>query len=145
MAINDMVEHLGAVPIFEGCSKKELQTIARQVREISHDEGYVIATEGDAGAGLFVIAEGEADVTIGGKKVNHLEKGDFFGEMAILGGGRRNATVTVSSQAELLVLFGTEFRALEQQFPDAARLIRAKVEERLARGKQPVSPGDPLP
>ena len=49
MAINDMVEHLAGVPIFDGCSKKELQTIARQVREISHDAGYVIATEGEPG------------------------------------------------------------------------------------------------
>ena len=63
-----------------------------------------------------------------------LGPGDFFGEMAILGPGRRNATVTVASPVELLVLFGTEFRALESQHPQVAELIRQKVSERVERG-----------
>jgi len=120
VAINDMVEHLAGVPIFEGCSKKELQTIARQVREISHDEGYVLATEGDPDAGLFVIAEGEADVTIGGKKVNHLEKGDFFGEMALLDGGPRTATVTATTPITLYALTEWVFRGLLAEHPSIA-------------------------
>ena len=120
MAINDMVENLGDVPIFKGCSKKELQTIARQVREISHDAGYVIATEGDPGAGLFVIADGQADVTIGGKKVNHLEEGDFFGEMALLDGGPRTATVTATTPITLYALTEWVFRGLLAEHPSIA-------------------------
>ena len=120
MAISDMVEHLGGVPIFQGCSKKELQTIARQVREIDHEAGYVIATEGDPGAGLFVIADGEADVTIGGKKVNHLEAGDFFGEMALLDGGPRTATVTATTPITLYALTEWVFRGLLAEHPSIA-------------------------
>ena len=131
MAINDMVEHLGGVPIFEGCSKKELQTIARQVREISHDEGYVIATEGDPGAGLFVIADGEADVTIGGKKVNHLEKGDFFGEMALLDGGPRTATVTATTPITLYALTEWVFRGLLAEHPSIAMRTLETMASRL--------------
>jgi CRP-like cAMP-binding protein len=131
VAINDMVEHLGGVPIFQGCSKKELQTIARQVREISHDEGYVIATEGDPGAGLFVIAEGEADVTIGGKRVNHLEKGDFFGEMALLDGGPRTATVTATTPIILYALTEWVFRGLLAEHPSIAMRTLETMASRL--------------
>jgi CRP-like cAMP-binding protein len=131
VAINDMVEHLGGVPIFEGCSKKELQTIARQVREISHDAGYVIATEGDPGAGLFVIADGEADVTIGGKKVNHLEKGDFFGEMALLDGGPRTATVTATAPITLYALTEWVFRGLLAEHPSIAMRTLETMASRL--------------
>ncbi len=131
MAINDMVEHLAGVPIFEGCSKKELQTIARQVREISHDAGYVIATEGDPGAGLFVIADGEADVTIGGKKVNHLEKGDFFGEMALLDGGPRTATVTATTPITLYALTEWVFRGLLAEHPSIAMRTLETMASRL--------------
>ncbi|MFL5791166.1 MAG: cyclic nucleotide-binding domain-containing protein [Actinomycetota bacterium] len=120
MSISDVAEHLRTVPIFEGCSKKDLQTIARQVREISHDAGYVIATEGDPGAGLFVIAEGEADVTIGGKKVNHLKTGDFFGEMALLDGGPRTATVTSTTPITLYALTEWVFRGLLAEHPTIA-------------------------
>jgi CRP-like cAMP-binding protein len=120
VAINDVVEHLAVVPIFDGCSKKDLQTVARQVREISHDAGYVVATEGDPGAGLFVIAEGEADVSIGGKKVNHLKAGDFFGEMALLDGGPRTATVTSTTPIKLYALTEWVFRGLLVEHPTIA-------------------------
>ena len=131
MAINDMVEHLGGVPIFEGCSKKDLQTIARQVREITHDAGYVIATEGDPGAGLFVIGDGEADVTIGGKRVNHLEAGDFFGEMALLDGGPRTATVTATTPITLYALTEWVFRGLLAEHPSIAMRTLETMASRL--------------
>jgi CRP-like cAMP-binding protein len=131
VAINDMVEHLGGVPIFEGCSKKDLQTIARQVREITHDAGYVIATEGDPGAGLFVIADGEADVTIGGKRVNHLEGGDFFGEMALLDGGPRTATVTATTPITLYALTEWVFRGLLAEHPSIAMRTLETMASRL--------------
>ena len=133
MAINDVVEHLGSVPIFDGCSKKDLQTIARQVREISHDAGYVIATEGDPGAGLFVIVEGEADVTIGGKKVNHLKAGDFFGEMALLDGGPRTATVTATTAITLYALTEWVFRGLLVEHPTIAMRTLETMVGRLRR------------
>lgn len=109
---SDLVQQLSEVPIFAGCTKKELQTIAKTIREIDHPAGTVIATEGEPGAGLFIIEKGEADVTIGGKKVNHLKKGDFFGEMALLDGGPRTATVTATTDIELWALTEWVFRGL---------------------------------
>lgn len=127
----ERVEHLGKVPIFAGCTKKELQTIARQVREISHEAGYVVATEGEPGAGLFVIDEGEADVTIGGRKVNHMKAGEFFGEMALLDGGPRTATVTATTDITLFALTEWVFRGLLAEHPSIAMRTLETMASRL--------------
>ena len=120
MGINDLVERLGQVPMFSGCSKKELTAIAKTVREINHPAGTVIASEGDPGAGLFIIFRGNADVTIGGKRVNRLTDGDFFGEMALLDGGPRTATVTATTDIQLYALTEWVFRGLLVEHPTIA-------------------------
>ena len=64
----ETVSRLAKVPLFSDCSQRELQTIARVVRDISHPAGTVIAREGEPGVGLFVILDGTAEVSIGGRK-----------------------------------------------------------------------------
>jgi CRP/FNR family transcriptional regulator, cyclic AMP receptor protein len=127
----ELVEHLSRVPIFESCSKKELQTIAKQVREITHEAGHVIAAEGEPGAGLFVIDAGEADVTIGGRKVNHMKAGEFFGEMALLDGGPRTATVTATTDITLYALTEWVFRGLIAEHPGIAMRTLETMASRL--------------
>jgi CRP-like cAMP-binding protein len=61
--------------------------------------------------------------------VRTLRSGDFFGELAILGDGRRTATVTTASPSQVLVLFGTEFRRLQQEFPETAGRIESALRE----------------
>ena len=68
MSTKEVVTRLAKVPLFSGCTQKDLQTIARVVKDIDHEDGTVIAREGEPGIGLFVIADGTAEVTIGGKK-----------------------------------------------------------------------------
>ncbi len=89
--------------------------------------------EGASGYTFFVILEGTVDVDRGGELIETLGPGDFFGEMAILGSGRRNATVTASTRVELVVLFGTVFRTMESEHPDVAERIKRKVAERVER------------
>jgi CRP-like cAMP-binding protein len=116
----DVVASLSKVPLFSGCSSRELQTIARAVKPIDHPKGTVIAREGEPGIGLFVIKSGKADVSIGGKKKAALDAGDFFGEIALLDGGPRTATVTASSDIQLLGLTEWVFRGLMQEHPSIA-------------------------
>lgn len=128
MAAKDTVERLSRVPIFSGCSNKELLTIAKVVRPIQHSKGSVIAKEGEPGAGLFVIDKGEADVTIGGRKVNHLREGEFFGEMALLDGGPRTATVVATTDISLFALSEWVYRGLLVEHPSIAfRTLEAVV------------------
>jgi CRP/FNR family transcriptional regulator, cyclic AMP receptor protein len=116
----DIAGQLAKVPLFSECSKKDLQMIARVVKDIDHPANTVIAREGDPGVGLFIIVEGEADVTIGGQKKASLSPGDFFGEIALLDGGPRTATVTATADMKLLGLTEWVFRGLMQEHTSIA-------------------------
>jgi CRP/FNR family transcriptional regulator, cyclic AMP receptor protein len=133
---SELVERLASVPMFSGCSKKELQAVAKTIRQIEHPTGTVIATEGEPGAGLFVIEEGDAEVTIGGKRVNQLHAGDFFGEMALLDGGPRTATVTATTDIKLWALTEWVFRGLLVEHPTIALRTLEAMASRLRNATQ---------
>jgi CRP/FNR family cyclic AMP-dependent transcriptional regulator len=111
---------LHSVPIFSDCGPKDLAAVSRGLKEVNHKAGTVIAREGDPGVGLFIIVEGEAKVTIGGKLKAKLGPGDFFGEIALLDGGPRTATVTAETAVKLLGLTEWVFRGLLQEHPAIA-------------------------
>jgi CRP-like cAMP-binding protein len=126
VSTKEVVTRLSQVPLFSGCTQRDLQTIARVVKDIDHGSGTVIAREGEPGIGLFVIADGTAEVTIGGSKKATLGPGDFFGEIALLDGGPRTATVTATSDMRLLGLTEWVFRGLMQEHPSiAVRVLQA--------------------
>jgi CRP/FNR family cyclic AMP-dependent transcriptional regulator len=116
----EVVSQLEKVPLFSDCSQRELQTISKAVKDVDHPAGTVIAREGEPGVGLFVISDGTADVTIGGKKKATLSRGDFFGEIALLDGGPRTATVTANTDVKLLGLTEWVFRGLMHEHPNIA-------------------------
>ena len=125
----EVSERLSKVPMFSECTKRELQAIARAVKEIEHPEGHVIAREGDRGVGFFLITDGKANVSIGGKNRARLGPGDFFGEIALLDRGPRTATVTAASPVRLLGLTAWVFRGLIEEHPS----IGIKLLEVLAK------------
>jgi CRP-like cAMP-binding protein len=127
----DTVGALANVPLFAGCSQRELKAIASVVRDITHRAGTVIAREGEPGVGLFVIIEGEADVSIGGRKKATLGPGDFFGEIALLDGGPRTATVTAKTDVQLLGLTEWVFRGLMAEHPSIALKTLQQMATRL--------------
>jgi len=129
----EVVAQLERVPLFSECSQRDLQTIARVVKDIDHPAGTVIAREGDPGIGLFVITKGTADVSIGGRKKVTLGPGDFFGEIALLDGGPRTATVTAVSDVSLLGLTEWVFRGLMQEHPSIALKTLQQMAGRLRR------------
>lgn len=120
MTVSGIATRLGEIPIFAGCTKREISTIAKVVREVDHGVGAVVAAEGEPGAGLFIIDRGEAEVTVGGQKVNQLGPGDFFGEMALLDGGPRTATVTATTDLHMYALTSWVFRGLVSEHPQIA-------------------------
>jgi CRP/FNR family transcriptional regulator, cyclic AMP receptor protein len=120
VGVGKIASELGKVPLFSGCSQRELQVVARAVREINHKAGTVIAREGEPGIGLFVITEGTASVSIGGANKGTIRPGEFFGEIALLDGGPRTATVTADTDVKLLGLTEWVFRGLVRQNPSIA-------------------------
>jgi CRP-like cAMP-binding protein len=136
---SQIVAKLGEVPIFSGCSRRELSLIARAAKEVSHRQGTVIAREGDRGIGLFMILEGQCEVTIGGKRKAKLGPGEFFGEIALLDGGPRTATVTALTNVKLVGITGWVFRGLLMEHPSIALKTLEAVAGRLrAVSKEPV-------
>lgn len=120
MGTKEVVTQLGMVPLFSECSQRDLQTIARVVKDVEHRKGTVIAREGEPGVGLFVIVDGTADVSIGGQRKAKLGPGEFFGEIALLDGGPRTATVTAATDIKLLGLTEWVFRGLMLEHPTVA-------------------------
>ena len=139
MAQQDATTRLAQVPIFSECTKRELTIIGRAAKEVSHREGTVIAREGERGVGLFLILEGQCKVTIGGKTKAKLGPGDFFGEVALLDGGPRTATVTALTPVRLVGITGWVFRGLLMEHPAIALKTLEAVAGRLrAVSKEPV-------
>lgn len=93
-----------------------------------------MVTEGQAGYAFYVLESGKATVTRDGDELRTLEPGDFFGEIAILGGGRRTATVTATEPVVAWVMFGTTFRTLQMARPDVAEALQDAMRQRLATG-----------
>jgi CRP-like cAMP-binding protein len=133
------VSQISKVPIFSGCSKRELAIIARASKMVSHKEGTVIAREGERGIGLFLIVEGQCKISIGGKTKAKLGPGDFFGEVALLDGGPRTATVTAMTPVRLIGITGWVFRGLLMEHPSIALKTLEAVAGRLRSvSKEPV-------
>jgi CRP-like cAMP-binding protein len=124
---------LAAIPLFSSMSDDELAETACLFEHETVSAGVQVAGEGCTGYSFFVIADGNAVVTDDGRELSTLGPGDHFGEIALLGNGRRSATVTTTTPARLLVMFGTEFRRLERAHPEiAARLADAATERQAA-------------
>lgn len=139
MAEASAVSQISKVPIFSGCSKRELAIIARASKMVLHKEGTVIAREGERGIGLFLIVEGQCKISIGGKTKAKLGPGDFFGEVALLDGGPRTATVTAMTAVRLIGITGWVFRGLLMEHPSIALKTLEAVAGRLRSvSKEPV-------
>jgi len=123
------------VPLFESLSPDELKAIATLTDLRQEDAGASLVGEGAPGYSLFVLQEGTATVTSGGETVTTLGPGDFFGEIALLGEGVRTATVTAASPVTLIVMFGSDFRVFERDFPEASAAMKQAMADRLERAR----------
>lgn len=114
---------LKAVPLFAGCSSKQIQFIATQVEDMDFAAGRVLCKEGQSGADFFVLLSGAADVTRKGRKIAKMAPGDFFGEIALVDGGPRTATVTTTAPSRCLVLGPRQFQNVLHQDTDIAHSV----------------------
>lgn len=125
------LEHLQEVPMFSVCSKQELQMIARAGTDLVFAAGRTIVREDTAGYEFFVICDGKAIVSREGHDVATLGPGDFFGELALLHPGPRNATVTAETKVEAIVVSAQELRSLLEGAPGLTYKLLAGMAARL--------------
>jgi CRP-like cAMP-binding protein len=124
------VADLAGVPLFAPLTDEERAALAPWFESTSVSPGVALASEGAAGYSFYVLVDGAAVVTLEGETVATYGSGDFFGEMAILGGGRRHATVTTTEPSRVLSMFGTEFRRLEQELPHVGAVLEEAMRKR---------------
>ena len=125
------IELLRRVPLFERCSKRELAQIAALADELDLPSARDLTREGTAGWEFIVLVEGEADVVRKGRKVNELGPGDFVGEISLVTGRPRTATVRTRGPARILVLAATGFRTLMRDVPAIQDKVLAAITARL--------------
>jgi CRP-like cAMP-binding protein len=106
------VDLLKRVPLFSDLDRKELGRVANSMKERTFGAGETVTAEGQTGIGFFVIADGEAKVTVGGQERRRLGPGDYFGEVALLNESARTATITAESDLKCYGLTSWEFRPL---------------------------------
>ena len=129
---NAKVDLLKSVPLFAGCSKKELDALAVIADEIDLREGATLTREGQPGREFFVLIDGDVEVSQGGEEIARLGAGDWFGEIALLTKASRTATVTAGSPVRLLVVTDRAFRQVLETTPSIAVKMLERVGERLA-------------
>ena len=130
-------EQLAGSSLFASLRPEQLEAVASLMDITSASPGATLVGEGAPGFSLFVLLEGTADVTREDLPLSTLRAGDFFGEIALIEEARRTATVTATSQVTLAVMYGSDFRVFERDFPHAARQMKEATAQRLERGRSP--------
>ncbi|TML15151.1 MAG: cyclic nucleotide-binding domain-containing protein [Actinobacteria bacterium] len=120
------------IPLFKHCSKKELGQIASIADELDLKDGAMLTREGKGGREFFVIVEGSADVLKDGKRVNTVHEGDFIGEISLVTGQPRTASVQATSPVRVLVITSRNFSKLLDGSPEIQRKILLATAERLS-------------
>ena len=128
---NAKIELIKSVPLFSGCTKKELEAISAQADELTVPAGKALTKEGARGREFMVIVDGSAEVRKKGRRLNLLGSGDFLGEIALISGGPRTATVTTTSEADLLVLTDRAFNKLTRDLPSIQTSVMKALSQRL--------------
>lgn len=110
--IEQRIELLRSVWLFSACNDDELSRIAALSRPEEIDEGTEVTRQGDEGLEFYVIVEGDAYAAVDGDIVGSIGAGGFFGEMALIDGGERVATVVATTPMKVLVLDRHDFNEM---------------------------------
>jgi CRP-like cAMP-binding protein len=115
---------LAEVPLFDGLSKRQLKRVADSADEVRYSSGGIVFLEGDPASHLYVVAEGTARVFRGfvpsGRTIRRYGPGEFFGELAVLAGGTRSASVAAETSLTCVRISRTNLERLLKKEPDIA-------------------------
>jgi CRP/FNR family transcriptional regulator, cyclic AMP receptor protein len=131
MARDEKLELLRTVPLFAGLSKRELQRIGELADEVDLPADRVLMRQGDYGAEMMVIVDGSARIERDGAVIAERGEGEVLGEIALLDGGPRTATVTLTRPSRLLVLGRREFQTAMDELPEVRLRVLEAVAHRL--------------
>jgi CRP/FNR family cyclic AMP-dependent transcriptional regulator len=134
------VDVLKQVPLFADLNKRELNQVARMFKERHFAPGETVAKEGAGGAAFFLITAGEASVSVHGEFRRTLSEGDYFGEIALIDGGPRSATVTAATELSCYGLTFWDFRPLIQENAAIAWKLLQSLAKKLRAAEESPAP-----
>lgn len=133
MARDEKLDLLHRIPLFSSFGRRGLERLGSLADEVDVPAERCLMAQGDRGTEMFVIMSGSVRVERDGHRLNTLGPGDFFGEIALLDGGPRTATVTAEEPTRLLVLTHREFHAMMEEFPEVAAEVLNSLAHRIRR------------
>ena len=133
MARDEKLDHLRRVPLFAKMNRKQLERLGQLADEVTVGLDKVLAKQGEIGHEFFLVLDGHVTVLDGRRPIAQLHPGDFFGEIALLDGRPRTATVRTDGITRLLVVGHREFYSLMDEFPEVRDVVLNEVAERLRR------------
>jgi CRP-like cAMP-binding protein len=133
------IEQIRSVPLFSDFGDKELQRVAAIAKEVKFPAGKVIAKQGESGVGFHMITDGEATVSVDGVEHARLGPGTYFGEISLIDGGQRSATVSAATDLKTVSLTSWDFNVLLDQFPELARGLLIQLCRRLRDVEKSIS------
>lgn len=131
------IDVLRSVPLFSGLSDRELRKVRGISKEVTHEAGHVIVESDHSAIGFHLITNGTVDAAVGGEVVGKMGPGDYFGEMSLLDGKPRSATVTAATELKTIVIPSWSFNQMLDRHPE---MMRALLVELCARIRQVEAP-----
>jgi CRP-like cAMP-binding protein len=122
-----MVDMLSRNRLFDELTKKDLLSIVDSAKEVEHRAGQMIVVEGHPGVGFHLLLEGTAIVSTSGRRLRLLGPGDTFGDIAVIDGGPRSASVQAETRLRTLSLPPWEFKPLLIEHPQIAFKLLVKL------------------
>ena len=123
-------QRLAQVPLFADLDRRELESIANTMRERTFPAGQAVTQEGAGGAGFFIVDEGEGEVSVHGEPRGSIKAGDYFGEIALITGSDRTATIVAKTDMRCYGMTPWDFRPLvESNAAVAWKLLQAMAQK----------------
>lgn len=139
MARDEKLDLLHRIPLFSAFDGKKLERLGMLADEVDVPAGKVLMRQGDNGSDMMVLVRGQVSVERDGQRLNTMGPGDFFGEIALVDGGPRTATVTAEAPSSLLVITHRDFHSLMDEFPEVAQQVMNALANRV-RHLEPDAP-----
>jgi CRP-like cAMP-binding protein len=139
VARDEKLDLLQRIPLFSGFDRRRMERLGMLADEVDVPAGKVLMRQGESGSDMMVVVRGSVAVERDGNRLNTLGPGDFFGEIALVDGGPRTATVTAAEPTTLLVISHRDFHSMMDEFPEVASQVMNALANRV-RHLEPDSP-----
>ncbi|HEX6127645.1 MAG TPA: cyclic nucleotide-binding domain-containing protein [Candidatus Limnocylindria bacterium] len=131
MARDEKLDLLQRIPLFSGLDRRRMERLGMLADEVDVPAGKVLMRQGETGSDMMVLVRGSVAVERDGNRLNTLGPGDFFGEIALVDGGPRTATITAEEPTTLLVITHRDFHSMMDEFPEVAAQVMNALANRV--------------